>query len=75
MGFTLNKGNNGYISIHTDTRTQADDLFEKLSEGELVEMPMTDMFRGDYFGSFSDQFGIKWMVNFSSKVLTSDNIH
>ena len=67
MGFTVNKGNNVYISVHTDSRAQADDLFAKLAEGGVVEMPMADMFWGDYFGSFSDKFGIKWMINYSAK--------
>lgn len=68
MGFTVNKGNNVYISIHTDSRTQADDLFSKLTEGGVVEMPMADMFWGDYFGSFTDKFGIKWMISYSDRV-------
>ncbi|MFA7359584.1 MAG: VOC family protein [Candidatus Kapaibacterium sp.] len=68
MGFTVNKGNNVYISIHTDSRAQADDLFAKLTEGGVVEMPMADMFWGDYFGSFTDKFGIKWMINYSNRV-------
>ena len=75
MGFTVNKGNNVYISIHTDSRAQADDLFKKLSDGGVVEMPMADMFWGDYYGSFADKFGIKWMINYSTRVLSSDNTH
>lgn len=67
MGFTVNKGNNVYISLHPDSRVQADDLFKKLSEGGVVEMPMADMFWGDYFGSLADKFGIKWMVNYSTR--------
>jgi len=67
MGFKVNQGNNVYISIHTDSREGADKLFAGLSEGGSVEMPMQDMFWGDYFGSFSDKFGIKWMVNFSAR--------
>lgn len=67
MGFKVNQGNNVYISIHTDSRLQADDLFAKLSAGGEVEMPMQDMFWGDYFGSFSDKFGIKWMINYSTQ--------
>jgi len=75
MGFTVNKGNNVYISIHADSRAQADDLFAKLSDGGVVEMPMSDMFWGDYYGSLTDQFGIKWMVNYSTKVLAPPNTH
>ncbi len=67
MGFTVNQGNNVYISVHTDSRAQADDLFAKLAEGGVLEMPMADMFWGDYFGSFADRFGVKWMINYSAK--------
>lgn len=64
MGFKVNKGNNVYISIHPDSRKEADDFFAKLSAGGKVEMPMQDMFWGDYFGSLTDKFGINWMVNY-----------
>jgi PhnB protein len=67
MGFNVIKGNNVYISLHPDSRSEADNLFAKLSAGGVVEMPMADMFWGDYYGSLTDQFGIKWMVNYSSK--------
>lgn len=64
MGFKVNQGNNVYISLHPDSRSEADRLFKALSEGGIVEMPMQDMFWGDYYGSLSDKFGIRWMVNF-----------
>lgn len=67
MGFNVNKGNNVYISLHPDSRSEADQLFAKLSVGGEVEMPMQDMFWGDYYGSLTDQFGIKWMVSYSAK--------
>ena len=67
MGFTVNKGNNMYIALHTDTRSEADNLFAKLSVEGVIEMPMQDMFWGDYYGAFTDKFGIHWMVNFATK--------
>jgi PhnB protein len=67
MGFKVNQGNNVYISLHPDSRLEADQLFAKLTEGGVVEMPMQDMFWGDYYGSLTDKFGIRWMVNYSSK--------
>jgi PhnB protein len=67
MGFKLNQGNNVYINLQPDTRSEADKLFKALSEGGKVEMEMQEMFWGDYFGSFADKFGVKWMVNTSSK--------
>ena len=68
MGFTVTMGNNMFINLLTDTRTETDDLFGKLSKGGVVEMPMQVMFWGDYFGSLTDKFGVKWMFNCSEKV-------
>lgn len=62
-GHVLKQGNTNYISIHPDSRQEADRLFEGLSKGGSVEMPMADQFWGDYFGSFVDKFGIYWMIN------------
>jgi PhnB protein len=42
-------------------------LFNGLSAGGQVEMPMSDSPWGSYFGMFRDVFGIEWMVNFESK--------
>lgn len=66
-GHKLQKGNNNYISITPDSREEADRLFNGLSADGKVEMPMEDMFWGDYFGSFTDKFGVNWMINFANK--------
>jgi PhnB protein len=63
MGQTLVQGNNVYVSVHPDSREEADRLFNALSEGGDVEMPIDDQAWGDYFGSFKDKFGVLWMVN------------
>lgn len=65
-GHVLNVGNNNYISITPDSREEADRIFQGLSKGGTVEMPMADMFWGDYFGSFVDKFGVCWMINLPS---------
>jgi PhnB protein len=67
MGFKVNPGNNVYIMLEPDTRGETDRLFKALSEGGSVEMPLQDMFWGDYYGSCSDKFGVQWMFNCSSK--------
>ena len=63
MGFKCTPGNNVHINLEPDTREEADSLFIALSAGGKVEMPIQDMFWGAYFGSFSDKFGIHWMIN------------
>lgn len=64
MGQQLKVGNNNYISVHTESREEADQYFNALSQGGEIEMPMEDQFWGDYFGSFKDKFGISWMFNY-----------
>lgn len=65
MGKNVNIGNNVYISLHPDSKEETDRLFSALSEGGKVEMPMTDMFWGDYYGSCVDKFGVCWMFNYT----------
>lgn len=66
-GHVLNVGNNNYISVAPDSREEADRLFGGLSADGDIEMPMEDMFWGDYFGSFKDRFGVCWMINYNDK--------
>ena len=65
MGQKLIEGNNVYLSIHPDTKEEADKLFKGLSAGGKIEMPITDQMWGDYYGSFKDKFGIGWMINYA----------
>jgi PhnB protein len=57
-------GNNFSVSISTETKREADRLFNSLSEGGFVTMPMQNTFWGEYFGMFIDKFGIGWMVGY-----------
>lgn len=67
MGFVVNKGNNVYICLNTDSREQTDVLFSQLAEGGQIEQELQDMFWGAYYGSCTDKFGIKWMLNFENQ--------
>lgn len=57
-------GTNFSISINTESKVEADRLFNELSSGGTVKMAMEKTFWGAYFGMFTDKFGIEWMVNF-----------
>lgn len=63
MGFTISQGNNMHISIEPETRAEAERLFNELSAGGKIEMPLQDMFFGAYYGGFTDKYGINWMIN------------
>lgn len=67
MWFSVKQWNNVYISLHPDTRVEADKLFAGLSVNGTIEMPLQDMFWWDYYGSLVDQYGIHWMVNCEQK--------
>lgn len=55
------------ISISAETKEEADQLFNRLSRGGKIEMPITDSPWGSYFGMFRDKYGIEWMVDFDPR--------
>lgn len=59
------QGNNFSVSISSDSKEDADRLFNGLSAGGQVTMPMDKTFWGEYFGMFTDRFGINWMVGYN----------
>ncbi len=63
MGMTLTRGNNMHICLEPETKAETKKLFDALSEGGTISMPLADMFFGAYFGEFTDRFGINWMFN------------
>jgi len=67
MGFTISHGNAFHISLGPDTRGETKRLFDALSAGGQVTMPLDDMFWGAYYGSCTDKFGVNWMVNCYAK--------
>lgn len=60
-------GTHASISVHPDSRADADRIFASLAEGGTVTMPLADQFWGDYFGSVTDKFGVQWMINFNEQ--------
>ena len=58
------QGNNHYIAINLENdETEARRLFNQLSVHGHIEMQLEKTFWGALYGAFTDQFGIKWMVN------------
>ena len=57
-------GNNIQISINAETEDEAKRIFDGLSAGGRVNMPLEKTFWGALFGMFTDKFGINWMVNY-----------
>lgn len=67
MGMKVIHGNTVSINLEPDTRAETDRLYAALSAGGTIEMPLQEMFWGDYFAGFTDRFGTRWMLNCSSK--------
>jgi PhnB protein len=65
MGRVDENENRSKISISAESKEEADKLFNGLSAGGKIEMPMSDSPWGSYFGMFRDKYGIEWMVDFA----------
>lgn len=57
-------GKNISISVQVESKEEADKIFNGLSAGGKVTMPMGDVPWGAYFGMFDDKFNINWLVNY-----------
>jgi PhnB protein len=66
LGRTNEDENRSKIVIAAETKEEADKLFNGLSVGGQIEMPIMDSPWGTYFGMFRDKYGIEWMVEFES---------
>jgi len=66
LGRTNENENRSKIVISAESKEEADKLFNGLSAGGQIEMPIADSPWGSYFGMFRDKYGIEWMVDFDS---------
>ena len=66
LGRVNENENRSKIFVTAESREEADKLFNGLSAGGTVEMPIGDSPWGSYFAMFRDKFGIEWMVEFES---------
>jgi PhnB protein len=60
-------GTNFSISVNVESEAEAKKIFNGLSAGGKITMPLDKMFWGAYFGMLTDKFGIQWMVNYQLK--------
>ena len=66
LGRTNEHENRSKIVISAESKEEADRLFNGLSAGGEIEMPIADSPWGSYFGMFRDKYGIEWMVDFDT---------
>lgn len=65
LGQRLTIGNNFSITISAERAEEAATLFDALSEGGQVEMPLKETEWAERFGHCVDKFGIQWMIEFT----------
>lgn len=66
LGPVSENENRSKIAVTAETREEAEKLFNGLSVGGTVEMPMGESPWGTYFAMFRDKYGIEWTVEFDS---------
>lgn len=67
MGRVNENENRSKIAITAESKEEAYELFNGLSAGGQIEMPIDENPDGTYFAMFRDKFGIEWMVKFDQK--------
>lgn len=51
------------VCVNPKNTAEADRIFNELSKDGKVSMPYGETFWAERFGSFTDRFGIPWMIN------------
>lgn len=64
MGHKVHSGNNFHLSLSTESEAETKKIFDALSKGGTVTVPLDKMFWGAYFGMVTDKYGTSWMVNY-----------
>jgi PhnB protein len=65
MGRTNENENRSKILISAESKEEAVNLFNGLSMGGQIEVPIEESLGGSYFGMFRDKYGIEWIVDFN----------
>jgi PhnB protein len=50
------------LSLSAASDAEAESMFTSLSDGGMVQMPLTQTFFSSRFGMVADRFGVSWMV-------------
>ena len=58
------------VNVELPTKEEAHRVFDELSEGGTVQMPMGETFFSHAFGMCIDRFGTTWLVNISGQPQT-----
>lgn len=64
-GADVTVGNNFFVSVYTRNQAECDQIFNGLSQGGNIKMPLAKTFWAESFGMFTDKFGINWTVSYA----------
>lgn len=67
MGRVNENENRSKIAVTAASQEEAERIFNGLSVGGTVEMPLAESPWGTSFAMFRDKYGIEWTVEFDSK--------
>ncbi|HET6528495.1 MAG TPA: VOC family protein [Balneolaceae bacterium] len=67
FGQTIKAGNQLQINIEAENTEEAERLFNDLSDGGEVKMPLQKTEWAEKFGMLSDRFNVRWMVMYSGE--------
>ncbi len=73
MGTAIN-GNNFSVFIQPESEEETTRIFNGLSAGGEIIIPLNQSFWDATFGMFADKFGIQWMVNYQSNQQEGEEI-
>lgn len=60
----MTQGDNVSLTLNVESEAEARQIFDRLSEGGKVTMPLDKTFWADLYAMITDKFGIHWMINF-----------
>ena len=66
MGSVNESENRSKIAVLADSHEDAQRIFNGLSVGGDIEMPLDQSLWGTYFAMFRDKYGIEWTVEFDA---------
>lgn len=53
------------LYVSSESKEEADSLFNSLSKDGEIKLPISDQFWGSYYGICTDKFGVNWKISFA----------
>ena len=53
------------LYVSTESKKEADRLFNSLSKDGEIKLPICNQFWGSYYGICTDKFGVNWKISFA----------